>query len=286
MSANQQLEGGRPEWMPGYVDKITTLAENPNATFNEMSTAGADALWFASSFQEPDLIEPAETLLTRATAGSSTYRDNPQTYLGARLAHAFVAVHHDQAEGEGLRPESMQATYVRLTELMSFTADPPSSSVGQARYHTKDHLARAVYMGLLARTGDPSATMYPAPPLIQTNTSEGHTPHNSFLSIDGTLRACNLEQARPTQFRPTPGVINLFPSDAAVVRVQQRMPPTYAEFVHLPTTKRKERAVLYVARCMIDEAAGRQDEATTTFLNASSAMTVDFLRRKVQRVSP
>lgn len=283
---NRQFNNSAPEWMPEYVAGVTAFAEKPDAAAHDMSTIGADALWYAASYREPELLEPAETLLTRATADVAEYRRDRISYLGARLAHAFVEVHQDWANGEDLRSESVAASHLRLVDFMAFAGGPAQSSNTQERYEAREHLTRAVYMSQCTRTGDPSPLVFPAPPAIQFDASGKHAPHNAFVAIDGVLRACNIVvdlQRNPPQ---VPGVIDIPPGAALIVGVQREFPDIYKTFANLATSKRRAEAVLHVARFMIAEAAGEADERTLNFLRASSMMNSEFLRRKVIKVPP
>ena len=282
MSTNQQPDGGKPDWLPEYVDEVTAFAELPAADDYEMARVGGDALWYAACFHEPQLITPAQTLLDRSTTDEARLWDDTESYLGARLARAFVGAHKEWAEDKNLSPETVRTTHTLLAELIGITASPRSDS----EYRTQlDYMARTTFMGLLTRTDDPSVIVFPAPPVIQFDETGAYTPHSDFLSIEGALHPCDIELTKPPQLPRTPGLINIFPGEALVAGVQKELPHIHARFAHeQPSRKRKERAVRHVAALLVQEVNGTIDETAKTFLDNSSGLTHQFLRGKAERV--
>ena len=280
MSGNQQLDGGVPDWAPAHIDYLTELAERDRVTIQEMAVAGSNALWDAASQHVPQLLTPARMLLERATADDAAlYLDTPN-YLGARLAKAFFAMHKDWANGKDLSSEAVEATHLQLTDVIKATLPIPRTRNSTVGYEVTRYLARATYMASLTRKGDPSCIIFPAPPDIQENGTDGGPPHSAFVATENYLIPCDVEP-KVVEAQQSGGLISIHVNGTCAAAVYQNRPEIYRTLADLPHTVRKERAMRYVARLLLQEVDNIAKDREVAFLDICTAQNIAFLQDRV-----
>ena len=278
-----QFDVGSEHWMSEQIAYASELAEDAYAPFSERATAGANALWYAAQNQEPRLLGAAATLLEQATENVATLHRDPTVYLGARFAQAFINAHTDWAHGRDLSAESVNVTHSDILDFIDLTLEPPRLNI-ELKNESYHYLARAAYIGVLTRTGDPSHIIFPAPPVVQDIIPTRDTsPHNAFAAVDSALVPCEIRPHRQSASQSISGVANIFAGDALAVRLQHDLPEVSSKFDVSAPMVRAEKAVRYVADLLLRDSDGNASGQERAFLGATAENTKSYLRGRAEK---